>query len=187
MAAAARLLTALAASVAALTLAGPALAGGGNYVFDGGTAQQRSQVHAALEASSFDWSIVPAQITIHIAAGHTSQATYGEIWLDANLLDAKRFSWGTVQHEYAHQVDYFLLDDAKRAELETALGTSTWSYGLRGLQHSAYGCERFASTIAWAYWPSPQNAMRPSSPQDEAGAIAPAAFKQLLARLIAAG
>ena len=30
----------------------------------------------------------------------------GQIWLDASLLDSGRFSWGVVQHEYAHQVDF---------------------------------------------------------------------------------
>jgi hypothetical protein len=183
-AAAARLVVLVAATAASLALAGQALARGGNYVFDGGTPQQRSTVHAALEASSFDWSLVPQQITIHIVHGHDSAATAGEIWLDPNLLNARRFAWGTIQHEYAHQVDFFLLDDAQRAELETALGGSNWCYTISGLPHSDYGCERFASTLAWAYWQSPQNAMRPESPQDESAAMAPRAFRDLLTRMI---
>jgi hypothetical protein len=161
--------------------------GGGNYVFDGGTPQQRSTVRAALDASSFDWSLIPAQVTIHIVHGHASAATAGEIWLDPDLLNARRFAWGTIQHEYAHQVDFFLLDDAKRAQLQSALGGSNWCYGVPGLQHSEYGCERFASTLAWSYWQSSQNAMRPSSPQDESAAMAPRAFRDLLARLLRSG
>src|SRR2546423_8355489 len=97
--------------VGALALAhtGVAQASGGTYRFDGGTAYERSQVHAALEASSFNWSRVHATITIHIRAGGMSHSTRGEIWLDADLLDSGRFGWATVQDEYAHQVDYFLL------------------------------------------------------------------------------
>src|SRR6266849_1334883 len=91
--------------ICALWTAAPALAGGGNYVFAGGTPKQQSQVRSALEASAFNWNLVSAQITIHIAPGINSEATTGDIWLDANLLNAGRFSWGIVQHEYAHQVD----------------------------------------------------------------------------------
>jgi len=36
-------------------------------MFDGGTKLQRGTVIAALEASSFDWSVVPGPIAIHIA------------------------------------------------------------------------------------------------------------------------
>jgi hypothetical protein len=183
-AAAARPLVYLAAAVAAAALAGPALAVGGNYTFAGGTPQQRAQVRAALDASSFDWSLVPAQITIHIVRGHESEATYREIWLDADLLNSNRFAWGTVQHEYAHQVDFFLLDDAERSQLQDALGGSDWCHDVAGLPHADYSCERFASTLAWAYWQSPLNAMRPSTPRDESAAMAPSAFRTLLARIV---
>src|SRR5438105_233781 len=107
----------------------PASALGGRYVFDGGTAAERTQVGAALGASAFDWSLVPGQITIHIARGATSTAAPGEIWLDANLLDAGNFSWGVVQHEYAHEVDFLLLDDRTRAKLLRVLGGTTWCHG----------------------------------------------------------
>src|SRR5438105_2675451 len=50
----------LAAVSAALLLPGTAVAGGGNYVLDGGTPAEQAEVHAALEASRFDWSVVPA-------------------------------------------------------------------------------------------------------------------------------
>lgn len=183
-AAAARLLALLAVSVASLGIAGQALASGGNYVFDGGTPRQQAQVKAALDASSFDWSLVRAQITIHIVRGHDSEATYGEIWIDGDLLNSNRFAWGTIQHEYAHQVDFFLLDDAQRQVLRQALGASDWCYGLAGLPHADYGCERFASTLAWAYWQTPQNAMRPVSAHDESGAMTPQAFRALLSRIV---
>jgi hypothetical protein len=171
-------------SVAALCLAAAAHAGGGAYVFDGGTPAERAQVRAALEASSFDWSLVPARITIHITRDLTSsQASPGEIWLDAGLLDAGRFSWAFVQHEYGHQVDFFLLDDGARGTLEEALGAGTWFYD-EPLPHSAYGCERFASTLAWAYWQSPDNALEPRNLRDESAAMPPAQFRALLNRLL---
>jgi hypothetical protein len=187
-----RLAILLTAAVAALGFAGQAAAAGGRYVFDGGTRGEQTQVRKALDASSFDWNVVPATITIHIVRGHNSEAVRGEIWLDANLLDAGTFSWGVVQHEFAHQVDFFLLDDAKRAALARLGGVTWWapagtlaSAPTGSLSHTQLTSERFASTLAWAYWPSPKNAMRPASPQDEAGGMAPAAFRALLAQLLA--
>jgi hypothetical protein len=112
----AKLRIALLALVLALVAPGLARAAGGTYVFASGTPREQAQVHAALEASSFDWSLVPQTITIHIDRGHESDATQGSIWLDADLVDAGQFAWGTIQHEYAHQVDFFLLDDAKRGD-----------------------------------------------------------------------
>jgi hypothetical protein len=173
---------------AALALLVPsfAQAAGGSYAFDGGTPKEQAQVRAALNASAFNWSIVPATITVHIGEGQDSEASPGNIWLDSDLLDSGRFSWGTVQHEYAHQVDFFLFDDATRAQLQTTLGAKAWCWDVAGLAHSDYGCERFASTLAWAYWPSADNSMRPTSPRDESAATSPAALRALLGQLIGA-
>jgi hypothetical protein len=173
-------------AVLALGAAAPALASGGDYTFAGGTAKQQFQVKSALAASSFDWSLVPQQIVIHITPGMQSEATVGNIWLDANLLDAGIFSWGVVQHEYAHQVDFFLLDDTKRQALNVALGGTDWCYSVPGLAHAQYGCERFASTLAWAYWPNASNSMRASSVRDESAAMQPAKFRQLMTVMIGA-
>jgi hypothetical protein len=162
----------------------PALAGGGSYAFSGGTAKEQATVRSALGASSFDWSLIPKTITVHIGAYGDSYSTYGEVFLDSTLLDSGRFSWGVVQHEFAHQVDFFLLDDAKRALLEQQLGGADWCYTTTGLSHSEHGCERFASELAWAYWPSADNSMRPSETNDEAGAMPVAAFRSLLAELL---
>ena len=156
-----RLLIVLALAV----LAWPAVAGarGGNYVFDGGTPRQQAQVRIALEASGFNWSVVPARIVIHLKKTTDTYATRGEIFVDADLLGSGIFAWGAIQHEYAHQVDYFLLDDGKRARLLRLLGGITWFAGdgatvfKHKLQHGMFGCERFASTLAWAYWMSPDN------------------------------
>jgi hypothetical protein len=91
--------TLLPAAVAALVFAhaGTAQAAGGNYRFDDGSVVERTQVREALKASSFNWSLVKAQVTIHIQRGTVSHALPGEIWLDADLLDSGRFSWATVR------------------------------------------------------------------------------------------
>jgi hypothetical protein len=162
----------------------PAAATGGNYSFAGGTRAERTQVRAALAASLFDWSVVPERITIRIADGIGCSARAGTIELDAGLLQAGRFSWGTIQHEYAHQVDFLLLDDAMRARLAGRLGGESWWQTSAGFAHQALTSERFASSLAWAYWPSPDNALRPTSTGDEAGALAPADFRLLLGEVL---
>lgn len=182
-----RSIAVLVATVAVMALAGfaaPAGAAGGSYVFDGGTAAQRATVRNALRASLFPWSIVPRTITIHIVDGGDSYAQPGGVWLDGDLLRAGRFSWGVVQHEFAHQVDFFLLDGAMRARLLGELKGTAWSTEVPGLAHAQYAGERFASTLAWAYWPSSENAMAPSSVGDESGAVTPGRFRGLLAELL---
>ena len=178
-----RLTLLVAPTVAALCLAGVARAGGGNYVFDGGTLAEQAQVRAALEASSFNWSLVPVRITLHIVRDiPSSQASPGQIWLDAGLLDSGEFSWAFVQHEYGHEVDFFLLDARVRAGLNRVLGGKTWWLNGRW-PHDRYGAERFASTLAWSYWPSPHNTLvRYARP--EASAMRPAAFRRLVNRLL---
>ena len=163
----------------ALALAPAAQAAGGRYVFDGGTRAERGQVTAALNASSFNWSLIPGQIVVHIGGDTSPHAVAGQIYLDAGLLDTGRFSWGVVQHEYAHQVDFGLLTDSMRAALQPQLQASIWWGSLS--QHAELGCERFADELAWAYWQSPDNVMKPSSATDEGGQLAPAAFRAAVA------
>jgi hypothetical protein len=178
----------LTAACAAAFLAGPALASGGAYAFDGGTAAEQQQVRDALAASSFNWGIVPGTVTIHIGTYAADEAVPGEIFLDARLLDSGPFAWGVVQHEYAHQVGFRLLDDAARARVTDALGASTWCYtDGPALGHDRYGCERFASTLAWAYWQSPANCMKPAALGAESNGMTPAAFRALLVTLLGPG
>ena len=66
------------------------------------------------------------------------------------------------------------------------LGGQDWCYSISGLKHSDHGCERFASELAWAYWQSPDNSMKPASTTDEAGAIPAAQFRAVLTQLIGA-
>jgi hypothetical protein len=172
----------------ALGLTQPALATGGNYVIVGGTGYEQQQVKAALAASSFNWSVVPGVVTINIAPGSTSEAVPGAIFLEPSLLDSGEFSWGVVQHEYAHEVDFALLDASAHARLNTLLGGASWCYEDNpALAHNQYGCERFASTLAWSFWQSPANCMRPSAVSGESGGMAPAAFRTLIPSMLGAG
>ena len=88
--------------------------------------------------------------------------------------------------EYAHQVDYFVLHAEHRSVLREELGAQAWCYELSGLAHSAYGCERFSSMLAWAYWPSQQSSYRPESRSDESASMPAAEFRALMANLIGA-
>lgn len=176
----------LCSAICFFAFAQSALAGGGNYAFTGGTPKQQAAVRSALDASSFNWGLIPRTIAIHIGPLGDSYSTYGHIYLDGSLLDSGRFSWGVVQHEMGHQVDFFLFDDAMRAQMLTLLGGKDWCYSVSGLKHSEYGCERFASELAWAYWQAPDNSMKPAGPNDEAGAIPAAQFRAALTQLIGA-
>ncbi len=177
---------ALAAAAAALFLPGSATAAGGEVVFEGGSQHDQQQVRSALAVSSFNWNLVPRQVVVHIGPYGTSHSTPGHVWLDAGLLRAGTFAWGTVMDEFAHQVDFLLLDGPRRQVLQERLGATAWCYEVAGLGHGANGCERFASMVAWAYWPSKENAYRPTSRTDEAAAMPAAEFRSLLADLIGA-
>jgi len=68
----------------------------------------------------------------------------------------------------AHEVDFAVLSDATRVKLHALLhGTSWWG----GEGHSELDCERFADLVAWAYWISPDNVMKPQSTLDEGGQV----------------
>jgi hypothetical protein len=166
----------------ALALAPAAQAAGGRYVFDGGTRAERGQVTSALNASSFNWSLIPGQIVVHIGGAVSPHAVAGQIWLDAGLLHTGRFSWGVIQHEYAHQVDFGLLTDSMRGELQPQLQAPEWWGSIS--QHAELGCERFADQLAWAYWQAPGNVMKPQSTADEGGQVTPAAFRAALASVL---
>ena len=168
-----------------LTSTPDGFAAGGRYTVNGGTKAQRAQVRLALDASTFDWGLIPGEVRINIRRGVSAQSRPGEIWLDERLLSSGPFSWAVVQDEYAHQIDYFLLGGEARAVLNEALGGRVWCRtDVANLPHSAYGCERFASTAVWAYWPDEANAYRPRGPADESAAMAPDRFRALLERLL---
>jgi hypothetical protein len=168
----------------ALLLPGSALAGGGNYAFQGATPAERSTVRAALNASSFDWGVVTQRVTIHVGRYGVSHSTPEHIWLDRNLLAAGRFAWATVMDEYAHQVDFLVLETTQREVLQQRLRASAWCYEREGVAHSANGCERFASMVAWAYWPSKDNAYSPRTRSDESASMPAPEFRQLLSTMV---
>jgi hypothetical protein len=154
-----RLAPASLAVALALSLAGAARAASGDYALDGGTTAEQAQVTLALDASAFD----------------------------SDLLDTGEFAWGAVQMEYAQQVQLLRLDQRARAQLTEALGAKDWCYALPGVAAQDEGCERFAAALAWAYWPSAANAMKPQGPGDWSAQLPAEAFRALLARLLAAG
>jgi hypothetical protein len=173
--------------IGSLVFGSPAFARGANVAFSGGSSAQRTQVTRALAASAFDWSLLPSRVTVHIGEDFDSEAAPGEVWLNGHLLDAGRFSWGVVQHEFAHQVDFQLLNADTRGRFALLLGGSAWCGDSPLVAHGDYGCERFASTLAWAYWPSAGNSMKPTSSQDESAAMPPAAFRAALAEALHTG
>jgi len=180
------LIAAAAAALLSAAAPAPASARGADYVFDGGAAPARAEVRRALAASAFDWSVIPERVVVHVRPGVDSHATPGHVWLDEELLRSGRFAWAVVQDEFAHQVDFFLFDTAVRERLNRELGGRMWCYGEGRAAHGEYGCERFASTLVWSYWQSPDNAYRPRSARDESAALAPARFRALLASVITA-
>jgi hypothetical protein len=174
----------LAAAGALLFGVSEARAGGGNYVFEGGSEAARQQVRAALDASEFSWGRVGQTITIRISQCGCAGATPGVIVLDEATLVASpfgdRYAWGIVQHEYAHQVAYLLLDDADVREARNALGGADWCYETPGVAHDDHACERFAATFAWTYWPSADNNQRSEA------VVSAKAFRTLMSRLLPA-
>ncbi len=72
-----RILVVLLVVVSAMGVVPSAFARGGNYAFDGGRRAEQVQVEKALSASTFDWSLVQRQVTIHIERGIDSTATPG--------------------------------------------------------------------------------------------------------------
>jgi len=179
--------SAVGAVLVVLLSARAAAAAGGRYVLVGGSPDEQAQVRRALDASAFDWSLVPTEVVIHIVGGlPLSYSTPGNTWLDADLLDSGRFSWGVVQMEYGQQVQYAIEDGQEQAELTTELGAGQWCYENPALPAGANACERFAATLAWAYWPSDDNSMKPAGAGDWSASLDPKDFRLLLARLLGA-
>jgi hypothetical protein len=93
-----------------------------------------------------------------------------------------RYAWGIVQHEYAHQVDWLVLRPRERRALARRLGTRAWCYETPGMAHDDYGCERFATLLAWTYWRWLDNVQRPTWERRPRAR----SFRPLLARFVAA-
>jgi hypothetical protein len=136
-----------------------------SVVFTGGSETARAQVVAALHGSIFDWSLVGQAVTVEIRDCGCAGARPGAVVLDETMLSSqpygRPYTWGIVQHEFAHQVWWFALDDEQQSELKGVLGGSDLCYEQPGLPHDAHACERFASTLAWAYWPVAGNPAEP--------------------------
>ncbi len=169
-------------AAAALLLANAATATGATVptmLFQGGTKAEQAQVIKALAASTFDWRLLPQTVTVHIANYGSSYATAGDVYLDAQLLDSGTFAWGVVLHEFGHQVDFLVLPQTGRDQLDQLLGGVAWNGG-QTTAHDQIGAERFASVFAWTYWQNAENAISPKQ-ASEAAAATPAAFQAALA------
>lgn len=179
------------ASLAALALVPQASAYGGRYRIEGGTTYERQQVVQALDISGFNWSVVPWTVRITITTGTLTLGGFDaggvspprHITLRADALDQGVRSWGLVQHEYAHQVDEARFNDSIRKRLTYTFLAKTW-WWRPGMSHSKAGAERFASTLAWTYWPSPDNILGARDEYEEARAMAPGPFKRLMRILV---
>lgn len=162
--------TTAAVIVAALSFVTPALAKGGHVTFDGGTSLEQQNVTDALAVSTFNFNQLP-NITVRIVPslppGESGEAVAGTVTLVAGFLDQGIFAFGTVQHEFAHEVDYLLLSDAQRQEALTVLGASAWYSP--SLAHADQGRERFATTLAWTFWPDRLNNQAPGYKGSEVG------------------
>ena len=91
-----------------------ALAGGGSYAFAGGTPKEQATVHSALEASSFDWGLIPRTIAIHIGAvsATPTPTSARSTWTPRCSIRAAS-PGASSSTRSAHQVDFFLFDDAQ--------------------------------------------------------------------------
>jgi hypothetical protein len=143
-----------------VALAVPAKAGAADVAleFSGGSDEARAQVVGALEASAFDWSLIGRPVTVQISDCGCAGARPGVVVLDETMLASlpygRAYTRGIVQHEFAHQVWWYALDDSRRSELQAVLGGADLCYEQPALPHDAHGCELFASTLGWAYWPA---------------------------------
>ena len=181
MLAARRHLVLLAAFVA---LAVPARADAADVALDfsGGSEEARAEVVSALEGSAFDWSLIGRPVTVQILDCGCAGSRPGVVVLDETLLASspygRAYTWGIVQHEFAHQVWWYALDDARRSELRTLLGGADLCYEQPGLPHDAHACELFASTLAWAYWAAAGNPMQAEK------VMGARQFRRLLGRML---
>lgn len=165
-------------------VAGEAWAAGGRYLVYGGTAEQQGQVRFALEVSTFDWGIVGKPVVIHITPGGGVFATRGHIWIPASVVDGSPKSWLEIQGEYAHQVDFFVLSDPVRRKFQALLGGSAWWYTSSLRPPEEYTSERFASLLAWAYWPGPQKSLPMRWKSGDSLAVLAARFRALMQKLV---
>ena len=175
----------LVVSIASLALPAGAFARGGDYAFQGGTTAQHSQVRAALAASTFNWSAVPTRVTIHIKQGHshrrrrraTSGSTLGSSAPAALPGPRSRTNTHTRSTSPASTLRRAIASPASSARATGATASPA-------SHHAEYGCERFASTLVWAFWPSKDNAYRPTSSRDESAAMPPQQFRTLVTGLL---
>ena len=136
------------------------------------------------EASSFDWSLIPGTITVHI--GGLRRLVLGlratSTWTPPSL-DSGRFAWGVVQHEFAPPGRLLPLrrrasgHSCSQCARRQGLVLSVPSLDALRLRLRALRLE-----LAWAYWQSPDNVMKPQKTERRVAASCPCAQFRALAR-----
>lgn len=164
-----------------------------NFIFDGGTADQKAKITRAINECNFNWDVLPQKVTIHFASvASGAEASPGEIWINPVLMDPKdpndHFVDGTFQHEAMHQVDFMLLDDKDRKKFagKFRLKIKAWTRDENpNLRHEDYGEELFADALSVACWPSKYNILSGTSDtSDENKAMPPPKKAMALLTLI---
>jgi hypothetical protein len=172
----------LLAALVALALPGTAGATDLALELSGGSEAARAEVIAALDASAFDWSLIGQPVTVQILDCGCAGSRAGVVVLDETLLASSpygdAYTWGIVQHEFAHQVWWYALDDERRSELQALLGGADLCYEEPGLAHDDHACELFASTLGWAYWRVAGNPMQAEK------VMGARRFRRLLSRML---
>jgi hypothetical protein len=171
-----RILVPLFLALAVLASAPVAFARGGNYFFEGGTAAQRAraQVEKALSVSSFDWSVVRSQVTIHIGRNLDSHATPGNVWLDSRF---RTLLMGRRPARVRPPGGLPLADPGEPARAPAAARCEGLVLGHLRVRALGLRLRALRFHLAWAYWQNADNCMKPASKSDEAGGMTPAAFR----------
>ena len=165
-----RRLLILAVTLAALALPASALAGGGDYGFEGAAPAaldsarraQRKRVRLEPRSPARDDSRRPLRRLPFHARRHLARPGVAR-------LGPLRLGDGDGRVRAPDR-----LPGSRRTRValssRRSSGTSAWCYGSEDWAHEATGYERFACMVAWAYWPSKNNSYRPTSPTDESAA-----------------
>ena len=140
--------------------------------------RQQATVRAALEVSSFDWSVLPARSssTSRRSAAPTPRPATSTSTARCSTPAASRGASSSTSSHTRSTSSSSTTRSARRSTQRSAAATGATASP--GLAHSAYGCERFASELAWAYWPSADNSMSPAATHGESGGDAGGAVPQ---------
>ena len=154
----------LVAALFALLLPADAKASGGSYTFSGGSEAARTEVRNALDASAFDWSLVPQTISIQIVdcgcAGPVRGSSSSTRRCSSRRRTAAPIPGASSSTSTPTRSGGSLWTMSSGRFSRTGWAAPTFRYERPGLSHDDHACERFASTLAWACWPVAGNPMQ---------------------------